>query len=1123
MRLVSVLILGLATITTRLVAEPLHHRLTVRLSPQEHRLAVVDTLRLPDVPRGEPIHFVLHAGLRPELTTPGWRLEPLPEPVNAAFLDVNATAAHLADPAPLKGYALVPGPRATREVELRYAGVLHHPVTTAGEEYQRSFAETAGLVDEQGVYLGGTSSWVPVLGPGLLTFDLEVTGLPTGWDAVSQGRRMAHDRGPNGTNVTWSCSSPAEEVYLVAGPWTEYRDSVGSIELYAFLRSADEPLARRYLEATKKFLALYQSFLPPFPYPSFAVVENFWETGYGMPGFTLLGSKVLRFPWILTSSYPHELLHTWWGNSVYVDARAGNWCEGLTAYLADHLFAEQRGDGAAYRRDTLKKYTDFARDGKDFPLASFRSRYSAASEAVGYGKSLMVFHMLRRELGDQTFLGALHRLFAEKVYQRADFNDVAAAFSHQSGKDLRPFFASWTERMGAPQVRLKGAQVTPGLVDGTFTTEVVLEQVQEADPYPLAVPFAVTCAGTDTPELATASFSGRVARATVTCSGQPQRLEVDPHLDVMRVLDPEEVAPTLSALLGDDAPIFVTPTGASEAERAAWLELARAWQHGKAAPRLLPDSVTELPAGNLWALGWGNRLGQSIVAALAAQGVTPSSEGVAVQGRGIARAGESLVVVARRPGTSDQAFAWVAADPVAAIPGLARKLPHYTKYAYLGFRGEAPESFLKGTFEAVSSPLARQLSPGGASLRPRFERRAPLALMPPAFDSARLTAIVASLAGPAREGRGLGSAGLAAATDWVEQAMAQAGLEPAGDSGFRQCFTWRGGSPAREMALANLLGRIPGTDPALAPHPVLLLAHLDHLGRGWPDVHAGDEGLVHPGADDNASGVAVLLELARTLTNEPRPIRPILFAVTTGEEAGLVGARHLLQAMLPESAPMACVCLDTVGRLKDAQLFALDAASARELPFVLMGAGASLGVSVLSAPEKLDSSDHTACLERGIAGVQLFAGPTADYHRPTDTVDKIDADGMAKVAEVAREVVVYLAGRAEPLHGAPTAASAATPVAAGTPVTGSRPSLGVMPDFAFSGPGVRVAQVMPGSAAEQASLVVGDVVLALGETQVAGLKDLSEALRAHRVGEQVVVTIRRDGQVLHLPVTLLAR
>ena len=137
--------------------------------------------------------------------------------------------------------------------------------------------------------------------------------------------------------------------------------------MLAFLRDDDPALAGRYLQATRRYLRLYESLLPAYPYPSFALVENFWETGYGMPGFTLLGPRIIRFPWILTSSYPHELLHNWWGNSVYVDFDGGNWCEGLTAYLADHLFAEQRGEAATYRRATLKKYTRLRVVGQRLP------------------------------------------------------------------------------------------------------------------------------------------------------------------------------------------------------------------------------------------------------------------------------------------------------------------------------------------------------------------------------------------------------------------------------------------------------------------------------------------------------------------------------------------------------------------------------------------------------------------------------------------------------------------------------------------------------------------------------------------------------------------------------------
>src|SRR5262249_34773097 len=172
------------------------------------------------------------------------------------------------------------------------------------------------------------------------------------------------------------------------GPWG------CAVKALAFLRKPEQALADRYLDATVQYLDMYRGLLGPYPYSKFALVENFWETGYGMPSFTLLGEQVIRFPFILHSSYPHELLHNWWGNGVFVDLAGGNWCEGLTAYLADHLIAEQRGQGAEHRRAILQRVTDYVTPENDFPLTRFLSRHNAVTEAVGYGKTAMVFNML---------------------------------------------------------------------------------------------------------------------------------------------------------------------------------------------------------------------------------------------------------------------------------------------------------------------------------------------------------------------------------------------------------------------------------------------------------------------------------------------------------------------------------------------------------------------------------------------------------------------------------------------------------------------------------------------------------------------------------------------------------
>jgi hypothetical protein len=368
------------------------------------------------------------------------------------------------------------------------------------------------------------------------------------------------------------------------------------------------------------------------------------------------------------------------------------------------------------------------------------------------------------------------------------------------------------------------------------------------------------------------------------------------------------------------------------------------------------------------------------------------------------------------------------------------------------------------------------------------------------------------------EGRGLGSEGLERSTAWVEDRLAGLGLEPAGEDGFRSSWQWSGGDPPRTIDLTNLVAKIPGADADLDDQPVLVMAHLDHLGRGWPDVRSGNEGHVHPGADDNASGVAVLLELAGAMAAEPARPRPVLFAAVSGEEAGRLGSRRLLDSLEPGTEPYACVNLDTVGRLADGALYVLNADSAREWRFIFMGVGYTTGAPVQVVSEPLDSSDQMSCIERGVPAVQLFTGPTSDYHRPTDDAATIDADGMAVVVEAAHEAVAYLAERLEPLtvtSGAPP-----TPPAETGP---RRASLGTMPDFSHSGPGVRVQQVMPGSAAEAAGILAGDVIMTLAGEEVADLRQYSAALKAFQPGDEVTVTLLRGGHEITVTATLGAR
>jgi hypothetical protein len=1074
-----------------------HHDLDVALDPGRHHISVTDRVTLSEAHRGR-LRFRIHAGLSPKLLDPGATLRPVP--------------AEHGDSA-VESYR-IELPEGTRRFTLRYGGEIHHPIEAHGEAYSRSFSATPGLIDARGVFLAGPSHWYPDIADTLLAFSMRVD-LPTGWRAVTQGVRTRRTEGGERAVERWSEEAPQQEIYLIAGPYTEYDKDLGDVQAQVFLREQDPALAQRYLDATGRYIDLYDGLIGPYPYAKFALVENFWETGYGMPSFTLLGPRVIRFPFILHSSYPHEILHNWWGNGVYVDYGTGNWAEGLTSYLADHLIKEQRGQGAAYRRGALQKYTDHVRKGLDFPLTRFRARHSAASEAVGYGKVLMLFHMLRLDLGDEAFVQGLRRLYSQYRFQVAGFDDVERVFTQVTDASVDGFFEQWVDRAGAPALRVCGARAMP---EGEgFVLTARIQQTQPGPPYRLRVPIAVTLEGVEQAYQTDIVMDTRDHDLRLTLPARPVRLDVDPQFDVFRRLDRNEIPPALSQAFGAGRALMVLPRDAPEALDRAYRGRARAWDRGTEMEIRYDDELDVLPGERaVWILGWDNRFRSVLDRALADYDLVDQGQTLSISGTPLSREHHAVVVAARSPKDPDQALVWLAADNPAALPGLARKLPHYGKYSYLGFRGDEPANVLKGQWPAVDSPLSVPVAQAdGRDVKPLRARLAPRRpLVPPSgpFSSARMLGDIANLSDPAMAGRGLGSAELDHAADHIAEAFRAAGLQPLGgpDGDYLQTWSTQVAGLPGVVTLKNVLGVIPGSNPRWSGQSVVVGAHYDHLGRGWPDVHAGDEGRIHPGADDNASGVAVLLELARVLGRGLRPGRSIVFAAFSAEEAGRLGSRHYLKAAraYPADRIMAMVNLDTVGRLGERPLLVLGTGSAREWGHIFRGAGHVAGMRLQPVADDYGASDQRSFIDAGVAAVQLFSGPHPDYHRPTDTLDKIDAQGLTRVAAVVKGAVEYLATRPEPL----TVTLAGEQAGADPNAQARRVVLGTVPDFAYTGEGVRLAGVSAGSPAERAGLKAGDVIVAIDEHRVSSLRDLSAQLRDLSPGDAVTIRFMREAE-----------
>ncbi len=687
-----------------LFSQGLHHRLDVTLHPATGNLEVTDSVRFPVtfVSRTDSLFFYLNPHLKPILVSGNFRL------VQTVKQDKK--------PAALR-YALLPVDATQRMAVLSYSGHINDSLSSGAAEYARGFRETTGIIGRQGVYLAGSTFWVPDFQVPLFTYTL-TAHMPASWLVVSQGIRTRNDTVSGTRTIRYVCRHPQDQAYLTANRWTEYDTQAGKVKAQAFLRTPDKKLAMRYLNMTGVYLNMYVRLLGPYPYSKFALVENFWETGYGMPSFTLLGPKIIRFPFILYSSYPHELLHNWWGNSVYVDMPKGNWCEGLTAYMADHMLKEQQGQGAEYRRNTLQKFTDFVNPQNDFPVVDFRERHNAAEEAIGYGKSLMFQHMLRQMVGDSLYIRSYRRFYKDYRFKIASFDDIRTTFEKVTGRDLAPFFKEWLTRKGAPQITLGEVKVMHQNKD--YLLSFKLSQVQPEDVFPVTIPVAVYFE--DTVVVKKVYMHNRQMYPLFTFRQQPLRIEVDPQFDVMRRLDRGEAPPSLTQLFGHVEGTLVLP--ANSPLLAGYRQLAETWKKTAEVQKkklniVMDNEISHLPKkGPVWVVGFRNRFaGFFDVEKKYSRYFTDKQRR---EINALRRTG-ALVFAIPHPGRPNQAIGFVGANVKGSVAGLARLLPHYGKYSWLGFEGIRPNNVLKGAFPPLHSPLHYDIPVKGT--RPAIKAR----------------------------------------------------------------------------------------------------------------------------------------------------------------------------------------------------------------------------------------------------------------------------------------------------------------------------------------------------------------------------------------------------------------
>jgi hypothetical protein len=319
--------------------------------------------------------------------------------------------------------------------------------------------------------------------------------------------------------------------------------------------------------------------------------------------------------------------------------------------------------------------------------------------------------------------------------------------------------------------------------------------------------------------------------------------------------------------------------------------------------------------------------------------------------------------------------------------------------------------------------------------------------------------------------------------------------------------------------IRNVVGRLPGRDTTRV---LVVGAHYDHLGLGGERSLRPDERVPHPGADDNASGTAVLLGVAGRLADRVkqgwRPEHDLVFAAFTGEEMGVVGSSHFVdRPPRPLASVETMLNLDMVGRLKDNRLMVLGTGTAAEFPVLLENANRSAGFDLKLSGDGYGPSDQSSFYKRQVPVLMLFTGAHADYHRPTDGWDRINEQGLWRVTGFAAALVESLDARPRTHYLKAKADSTAGRIGGGS---GYGAYLGTIPDFSQTEGGVLLSGVREGSPAEQAGLTPGDVIVKFDDVHIDNLYDYAYALRSRKPGQPVRLAVQRKGDRIEVTVTL---
>ncbi|MBI4948719.1 MAG: hypothetical protein HY955_01075 [Deltaproteobacteria bacterium] len=551
-----------------------------------------------------------------------------------------------------------------------------------------------GVIGEEGVFLPSSSLWYPQEDDVLSPFTMRVS-LPKGLKSVSEGELIKASVENERTVETWRSAEALDGADLVAGRYAVAEERYKGVAIYTFFFKDDPALSKTYIDKTKEYLDLYGSLIAPYPYKKFAVVESFLPTGYGMPSFTLLGSSVIRLPFIPDTSLGHEIAHNWWGNSVFIDSSEGNWVEALTTYTADYLFEKRKGekDAIDFRLKKLRGYKNFA-EGSPLALKDFQDSTTTASRAVGYNKGLMVFNMLEKLIGEEAFRKGLREFYSANAGKNASWTDIKKGFDKASDKDLGWFFDEWLKRAGGPVLSIEGAVREKNGDKHVLKFTVV----QAGEPYTLDLPLLVKTEGGDV--WRNIRVNDARTEVSLELASAPGSFEIDPGYDTFRILKDEEVPPSIASLLGDRESVMILPNRNKPNEKYTGVSVLLSKDYGLDTTSDTEIGVKDfLAASSILILGGpGENSMMWLAGQYLSKHATVTDDEYRIEGKAYPRKGSVLVLSARNPHIPSKVICFFIADGGKETAlGAAKRMRYFSEASWLLFNADG--GVHKGVFE----------------------------------------------------------------------------------------------------------------------------------------------------------------------------------------------------------------------------------------------------------------------------------------------------------------------------------------------------------------------------------------------------------------------------------------